>query len=81
MADTPTNKPAERAILMARAFYHDFMPMVQQIKNDVAALHIDEQDKETLDRINEQLRQVESSLRQLMTITTKKEPKNEQNKI
>lgn len=41
---------------IVKAFYHDFMPMVQQIKDDVAALHINEQDKETLGRINEQLR-------------------------
>ena len=59
---------------LVKGFYHDFMPMVQQIKDDVAALHINEQDKETLGRINEQLRQAESLLRQLMTITTKKEP-------
>ena len=61
---------------IVKGFYHDFMPMVQQIKDDVAALHINEQDKETLGRINEQLRQAESLLRQLMTITTKKEPGN-----
>ena len=55
-----------------KAFYHDFMPMVQQIKDDVAALHINEQDKETLGRINEQLRQAESLLRQLKTISAKR---------
>ena len=57
---------------IVKAFYHDFMPMVQQIKDDVSALHISEQDKETLSRINEQLRQAESLLRQLKTISTKR---------
>lgn len=57
-----------------KAFYHDFMPMIEQIKTDMATLTISEQDKETLGRINEQLRQAGSLLRQLMTITTKKEP-------
>jgi len=57
---------------IVKAFYHDFMPMVQQIKDDVAALHINEQDKETLGRINEQLRQAESLLRQLKTISAKR---------
>ena len=57
---------------IVKAFYHDFMPMVQQIKDDVAALHISEQDKETLGRINEQLRQAESLLRQLKTISAKR---------
>ncbi|MBR3501970.1 MAG: hypothetical protein IKO06_03595 [Alphaproteobacteria bacterium] len=57
---------------IVKAFYHDFMPMVQQIKDDVAALHINEQDKKTLGRINEQLRQAESLLRQLKTISAKR---------
>ena len=57
---------------IVKGFYHDFMPMVQQIKDDVAALHINEQDKETLGRINEQLRQAESLLRQLKTISAKR---------
>lgn len=57
---------------IVKAFYHDFMPMVQQIKDDVAALHINEQDKETLGQINEQLRQAESLLRQLKTISAKR---------
>lgn len=57
---------------IVKAFYHDFMPMVQQIKDDVSALHISEQDKETLGRINEQLRQAESLLRQLKTISAKR---------
>lgn len=57
---------------IVKAFYHDFMPMIEQIKTDVATLHISEQDKETLGRINEQLRQAESLLRQLKTISTKR---------
>ena len=57
---------------IVKVFYHDFMPMVQQIKDDVSALHISEQDKETLGRINEQLRQAESLLRQLKTISAKR---------
>lgn len=57
---------------IVKAFYHDFMPMIEQIKDDVATLHISEQDKETLGRINEQLRQAESLLRQLKTISAKR---------
>ena len=57
---------------IVKAFYHDFMPMIEQIKTDVSALHISEQDKETLGRINEQLRQAESLLRQLKTISAKR---------
>jgi hypothetical protein len=57
---------------IVKAFYHDFMPIIEQIKTDVATLHISEQDKETLGRINEQLRQAESLLRQLKTISTKR---------
>ena len=57
---------------IVKAFYHDFMPMIEQIKTDVATLHISEQDKETLGRINEQLRQAESLLRQLKTISAKR---------
>ena len=57
---------------IVKAFYHDFMPMIEQIKTDVATLHISEQDKEALGRINEQLRQAESLLRQLKTISAKR---------
>ncbi|MBO6289762.1 MAG: hypothetical protein J6N45_05505 [Alphaproteobacteria bacterium] len=57
---------------IVKAFYHDFMPMIEQIKTGVATLHISEQDKETLGRINEQLRQAESLLRQLKTISAKR---------
>lgn len=57
---------------IVKAFYHDFMPMIEQIKTDVATLHISEQDKVTLGRINEQLRQAESLLRQLKTISAKR---------
>jgi hypothetical protein len=51
------------------------MPMIEQIKTDVATLTISEQDKETLSRINEQLRQAESLLRQLKTISAKRTKK------
>ena len=57
---------------IVKAFYHDFMPMIEQIKTDVATLTISEQDKETLGRINEQLWQAESLLRQLKTISAKR---------
>ncbi|MCQ2734673.1 MAG: hypothetical protein MJ212_01825 [Alphaproteobacteria bacterium] len=57
---------------IVKSFYHDFMPMIEQIKTDVATLTISEQDKETLSRINEQLRQAESLLRQLKTISAKR---------
>ncbi len=75
MQDEIYKAKKEAMTTLVRGFYHDFMPMVQQIKEDVVALHVSKQDKETLDRINEQLRQAESLLRQLMTITTPKEPK------
>ena len=75
MMDEMCKAKKEAMTTLVRGFYHDFMPMVRQIKDDVSALHIGEQDKEALDRINEQLRQAESLLRQLMTITTPKEPK------
>lgn len=57
---------------IVKAFYHDFMPMIEQIETGVATLHISEQDKETLGLINEQLRQAESLLRQLKTISAKR---------
>ncbi len=57
---------------IVKAFYHDFMPIIEQIETDVATLHINEQDKEILGRISEQLRQAKSLLRQLQTISTKR---------
>ena len=72
MSDEIYKVKMETMATLVRGFYHDFMPMVQQIKDDVAALHINEQDKETLGRINEQLRQAESLLRQLKTISAKR---------
>lgn len=72
MQDDTYKVKMEAMTSLVKAFYHDFMPMVQQIKDDVAALHINEQDKETLGRINEQLRQAESLLRQLKTISAKR---------
>ena len=72
MTDEIYKAKKEAMITLLKGFYHDFMPMVQQIKDDVAALHINEQDKKTLGRINEQLRQAESLLRQLKTISAKR---------
>ena len=72
MQDDTYKVKMEAMTSLVKAFYHDFMPMVQQIKDDVAALHINEQDKETLGRITEQLRQAESLLRQLKTISAKR---------
>lgn len=72
MQDDTYKVKMEAMTSIVKGFYHDFMPMVQQIKDDVAALHINEQDMETLGRINEQLRQAESLLRQLKTISTKR---------
>ena len=57
---------------IVKAFYHDFMPMIEQIKTYVAALNISEQDKDIFKRINEQLQSAESLLRQLKTISTKR---------
>ncbi len=72
MQDDTYKVKMEAMTSLVKGFYHDFMPMVQQIKDDVSALHISEQDKETLGRINEQLRQAESLLRQLKTISAKR---------
>ena len=57
---------------MVKCFYHDFMPMLDQIKTDVAALHVGKQDKTLLNNINRQLKDAESLLRQLMTISVKR---------
>lgn len=54
---------------LIKAFYHDFMPMIEQIKTYVAALNISEQDKDIFNRINEQLQSAESLLKQLQTIS------------
>ena len=72
MQDDTYKVKMEAMTSLVKGFYHDFMPMVQQIKDDISALHISEQDKETLSRINEQLRQAESLLRQLKTISAKR---------
>ena len=56
---------------LIKAFYHDFMPMIEQIKTYVAALNISEQDKDIFNRINEQLQSAESLLKQLQTISTR----------
>lgn len=56
---------------MIKAFYHDFMPMIEQIKTYVAALNISEQDKDIFNRINEQLQSAENLLKQLQTISTR----------
>lgn len=72
MQDDTYKVKMEAMTSLVKGFYHDFMPMVQQIKDDVSALHISEQDKEALGRINERLRQAESLLRQLKTISAKR---------
>ncbi len=71
MADEIYKVKREVMAEMAKGFYHDYMPIIQQVKSDVSALHTDKQDKETLDRINEQLSKAESLLQQLMTISVK----------
>lgn len=41
MADNTVSKAKKESVaLMAESFYTDFMPMVQQIKKDVATLNI-----------------------------------------
>ncbi len=72
MQDDTYKVKMEAMTSLVKGFYHDFMPMIEQIKTGVATLHISEQDKETLGRINEQLRQAESLLRQLKTISAKR---------
>ena len=56
---------------LIKAFYHDFMPIIEQIKTYIAALNISEQDKDIFNRINEQLQSAESLLKQLQTISTR----------
>lgn len=47
------------------AFYTDFMPMIQQIKNNMESIKINEQNADILNNINEKLAKAESLLRQL----------------
>lgn len=56
---------------LAKGFYHDFMPVVRQIKDDVSVLNISEEDNVIINHINEQLQKAESLLRQLMTISVR----------
>lgn len=70
MADNTVSKAKKESVaLMAESFYTDFMPMVQQIKKDVATLNIAESDKNAVNHINEQLTKAESLLIQLKTIS------------
>lgn len=62
---------------MIKAFYHDFMPMIEQIKTYVAALNISEQDKDIFNRINEQLQSAENLLLQLKTVAESVEKNND----
>ena len=45
MSDEIYKVKTETMATLVRGFYHDFMPMVQQIRDDVLALHISKQDK------------------------------------
>ena len=53
-----------------RAFYTDFMPIVQKIKDGVSALNINKTDNNTTTQIKEQLTRAESLLKQLKTLAT-----------
>lgn len=55
----------EATAMMCKSFYTDFMPMIQQIKNNMESIKINEQNADILDNINEQLARAESLLRQL----------------
>ena len=47
---------------MQHSFYVDFMPLVQQIKKDIATLKIDKKDILTVNHINENLSKANSLL-------------------
>lgn len=47
---------------MQHSFYVDFMPLIQQIKKDIAALKIDKKDIFTVNHINENLSKANSLL-------------------
>ena len=72
MVNEISKAKVEAMASMAKAFYNDFMPIIEQIKTNVAVLNISEQDKDAFDRINEQLQRAESLLKQLQTISAKR---------
>lgn len=67
----------ESMVSINRAFYADLMPMIEQIKNEIAALNICEQDMNTVNRINEYFSKAESLLKQLKTVADSVEKNNE----
>ena len=71
------NDTHTRMTAMIKAFYHDFMPMIEQIKTYVAALNISEQDKDIFNHINERLQSAESLLRQLKTVADSVDKNND----
>lgn len=67
----------ESMVSINRAFYADLMPMIEQIKNEIAALNICEQDMNTVNRINEYFSKAESLLKQLKNVADSVEKNNE----
>ena len=67
----------ESMVSINRAFYADLMPMIEQIKNEIAALNICEQDMNTVNHINEYFSKAESLLKQLKTVADSVEKNNE----
>ena len=67
----------ESMVSINRAFYADLMPKIEQIKNEIAALNICEQDMNTVNRINEYFSKAESLLKQLKTVADSVEKNNE----
>ena len=51
-----------------RAFYTDFMPIIQQIKSNVESLKISQQNIDILNNMYEQVERAESLLKQLKTL-------------
>lgn len=71
MTDEVYKAKMDAMALLAKGFYHDFMPVVRQIKDDVSVLNVSEEDNVIINHINEQLQKAESLLRQLMTISVR----------
>ena len=51
-----------------RAFYTDFMPIIQQIKSNVESLKISQQNIDILNNMYEQVERAEGLLKQLKTL-------------
>ncbi len=61
----------ETTAKMCEAFYTDFMPMIQKIKNNAESLKMNAQNRDTLKNIHEQLERAEGLLKQMISFSHK----------